>query len=109
VVAVVVTEAPSTRTRRTISYLTCTRSRASKNSEEPNCSSCTASRRGFSVRDSANAASFASGFRFRATVHLPIHDVSRIVPNVDEYPTSDAPRLRHSNSSLITTGIERIR
>ena len=61
------TGAPSTRTRRTISYLTCTRSRASRNSEDANCSSRTASGRGFSVRVSASAASFASDFRFRAT------------------------------------------
>ena len=43
--------APSTRTRRTISYLTCTRSRASKNSEPAaNASSATASGRGFRQR-----------------------------------------------------------
>ena len=48
------------RTRRTISYLTCTRSRASRNSDPAKRSSRTRSGRGFRHRCARNAASFGS-------------------------------------------------
>ena len=64
---------PSARTRRTISYLTCTRSRASKNSGPAvNASSATASGRGFRQRASRSAASFGS-VPAAAPCRLPNH------------------------------------
>jgi hypothetical protein len=48
------------RTRRTISYLTCTTSRASKNSDETNSSSVTASGREFKLRSARSASTFGS-------------------------------------------------
>src|SRR5262249_60739793 len=58
------TAAWSTSTRRSISYLTCGRSRASKNADCWKSASATRSERGLSVRRSRRAASFGSvGFR----------------------------------------------
>src|SRR5664280_2746739 len=58
------TAIPSTSTRRTISYFTCTRSAASKNSEDANAASRTASGCGFSVLDFASSSAFRSRPRF---------------------------------------------
>jgi hypothetical protein len=67
---------PSTRARRTISYLTCTKSRASKNSELEKRSSLTASGRGFKLRASRNARTFGSSPARAITPPLP-HLMSR--------------------------------
>src|ERR1019366_6862157 len=58
--AVAVTGAPSTVTRRTISYLTCTASRASKNSPDRNPGSVTCPGCGFRHLDSRSAVTFGS-------------------------------------------------
>jgi hypothetical protein len=59
--AALATGALSSLTRRTVSYLTCTRSRASKNSEPEKAGSLTASGRGFKLRLARRASTLGSG------------------------------------------------
>ena len=66
-----VTGAPPAFTRRTISYLTCTRSRASKNSLARNPGSRTCSGRGFRQRVAASAASLGSVLPSRLAMPPP--------------------------------------
>src|SRR5208282_4136718 len=60
-------------TLRTISYLTCTASRASKKSLAPNSGSVTCSGCGFRQRAPASAASFGSGLVSRLAMPPPDH------------------------------------
>src|SRR6266545_433177 len=81
--AAAATAAPSWRTRRTISYLTWTRSRGSRNGEVANASSTTASGCGFRLLAAASASALGSGFLLLAILTSGINHryVSRIVPS----------------------------
>src|SRR6185312_6381991 len=102
--AVAVTGAPSTVTRRTISYLTCTASRASKNSRARNAGSVTCSGCGFRHRDSRSAVTFGSSDDPRGAMPPPSRygrqDNSADLARGLHHDTPQKPRNNQENCEI---------